>query len=362
MTARAVPHTPSTFPARNPAGASCDECWRGVSDCWSVDLVLGARTGPYSASAGLAHRRARSVPHHRGGGQCPGRLRSARFAVPLSARSGWPCSSVPPAPPGYRTRVRVLPNGEVWAGFSRVINGQEILLLSEPTRSGWSAGDTVVVEGQVIGTDPVQLSVRIRVVGVSRHRSGSGTFTDMSESRLTAPGQIRAWAYLSRAATDSARVTFSAASATIADRRRTRPEPEPEPSKTPDPTPPKPTPTADADAEADTHPDHRRRRRPSRRRRRRRPLPRRRLRRRRPDAHATPVKPTPTPTPSPTPAPPRGQAFGGNTGVPAGTQLRHDGDITVTQDGTVLSGLDIHGFVIVQGGERQDRGLDRPRR
>ena len=35
--------------------------------------------------------------------------------------------------------------------------------------------------------------------------------------------------------------------------------------------------------------------------------------------------------------------------MPAGTQLRkHYGDITVTQAGTVLSGLDIHGFVIVR--------------
>jgi len=39
----------------------------------------------------------------------------------------------------------------------------------------------------------------------------------------------------------------------------------------------------------------------------------------------------------------------GTTGVRAGSVLtRHDGDITITTDGTVLSNLDIHGFVIVR--------------
>lgn len=38
-----------------------------------------------------------------------------------------------------------------------------------------------------------------------------------------------------------------------------------------------------------------------------------------------------------------------NTGVPAGTTLRrHDGDLTITQAGTVIDGLDIHGFVRIQ--------------
>ncbi|MDO8106797.1 hypothetical protein Q6348_06250 [Isoptericola sp. b441] len=37
------------------------------------------------------------------------------------------------------------------------------------------------------------------------------------------------------------------------------------------------------------------------------------------------------------------------TGVPTGTSLtRHDGDIVVTRDGTVLDGLDVHGYVVVK--------------
>lgn len=37
------------------------------------------------------------------------------------------------------------------------------------------------------------------------------------------------------------------------------------------------------------------------------------------------------------------------TGVPSGTTLkRHDGDLVITEDGTVLDGLDIHGFVSIR--------------
>lgn len=48
-------------------------------------------------------------------------------------------------------------------------------------------------------------------------------------------------------------------------------------------------------------------------------------------------------------AAPGSKPSAGTTGVPSGTTLsRHDGDITVTQAGTVISGLDIHGFVTVK--------------
>lgn len=51
----------------------------------------------------------------------------------------------------------------------------------------------------------------------------------------------------------------------------------------------------------------------------------------------------------PPPPPPPSQPGPDNTGVPAGTVLDpYYGDITITQDGTVLDSLDIHGFVDVQ--------------
>ncbi len=64
----------------------------------------------------------------------------------------------------------------------------------------------------------------------------------------------------------------------------------------------------------------------------------------------------PTAEPSPTTAPPKdtaprpgGKPGPANTGVPAGTKLTvHNGDLTITQDGTVVDGLDIRGFVDVR--------------
>ncbi|WP_187291331.1 hypothetical protein [Cellulomonas flavigena] len=70
-----------------------------------------------------------------------------------------------------------------------------------------------------------------------------------------------------------------------------------------------------------------------------------------PTPTATP-KPTASPTPSPTSG--TGTSTGAkpgstNTGVPAGTSLtRHNGDIVVTQAGTVIENMDIHGFITVR--------------
>ncbi|MDD9205218.1 right-handed parallel beta-helix repeat-containing protein, partial [Georgenia sp. 10Sc9-8] len=44
-----------------------------------------------------------------------------------------------------------------------------------------------------------------------------------------------------------------------------------------------------------------------------------------------------------------GQPSGANTGVPAGVSLReHRGDLTITEPGTVIEGLDVHGYVRVR--------------
>ena len=59
---------------------------------------------------------------------------------------------------------------------------------------------------------------------------------------------------------------------------------------------------------------------------------------------------TPKPSPSPTTKPPgSGRPGAGNTGVPAGVTLRrHDGELVVTQPGTVIDALDIHGFLKIK--------------
>jgi hypothetical protein len=46
---------------------------------------------------------------------------------------------------------------------------------------------------------------------------------------------------------------------------------------------------------------------------------------------------------------PGGKPGPGNTGVPAGTVLtRHDGDLTITKDGTVIDALDVYGLINVR--------------
>ena len=53
-------------------------------------------------------------------------------------------------------------------------------------------------------------------------------------------------------------------------------------------------------------------------------------------------------SPSPTKRP-GGKPGAGNTGVPAGTVLtRHDGDLTITKDGTVIDALDVYGLINVR--------------
>ncbi|WP_182113260.1 hypothetical protein [Actinotalea sp. JY-7876] len=66
--------------------------------------------------------------------------------------------------------------------------------------------------------------------------------------------------------------------------------------------------------------------------------------------------PTPTPTPAPSPAPPPAvgavEPTAATTGVPDGTPLtRHDGDLVITEPGTVIDGKDIHGFVSIRAAD-----------
>jgi len=54
-------------------------------------------------------------------------------------------------------------------------------------------------------------------------------------------------------------------------------------------------------------------------------------------------------TPAAAPAGSTSKPSASTTGVPSGTSLtRHDGDLTITEAGTVIDGLDIHGFVTVR--------------
>lgn len=70
----------------------------------------------------------------------------------------------------------------------------------------------------------------------------------------------------------------------------------------------------------------------------------------RPSSEPTTPAPSPSPSPEtlpePTTAPPRTYPGPSTTGVPRGTKLtRHDGDLTITKDGTVIDALDVRGLV-----------------
>jgi hypothetical protein len=98
------------------------------------------------------------------------------------------------------------------------------------------------------------------------------------------------------------------------------PTPTAEPTPTPTPTPP-PTPTPTPPAK---------------------PTP-------TPVDEPEPEEPAATPAPTPTPEPVRGGKPGpDNTGVPAGVALQvHEGDLNISQAGTVIDGMDIRGIVRV---------------
>ena len=233
--------------------------WSGaLARCVGLLLALGlivAPTNAFSTSAGaftIAPGQSRTLEVAERAQDAYG---SVKFVVP-EQRTVWMALQfrAATATQGYRTRVRVLPNGAVWAGFSRVADGQETLLVSEPTPLTVQTGQTVVIEGKVIGTDPVELSVRVRIEGVPQE-AWQRTARDDSAARVTTPGKTRAWAYLSQAATGAARVSFSAASVTIADlpvdrRAAARTERDAGPD-----TLTEADPDDHADPEADSHPD-----------------------------------------------------------------------------------------------------------
>jgi hypothetical protein len=206
------------------------------------------------------------------GGSLTDVIGSAQFTVPAQ-RPVWLALQfrADSVQDGYRTRVRLLENGTVWVGFSRVVSGAETILSSQRTETRVRTGDQLNVEGLVQGANPVTLAVRAWVEG-QRKPGWQQTRIDRAGSRITDGGPVLVWGYLSSSADGGADIAFRNGSAAA-----------------PAPTEPANPPTGGAKPSAAT------------------------------------------------------------TGVPAGYPLvRHDGDITVTKDGTVLNGLDVHGFVTVR--------------
>jgi len=169
---------------------------------------------------------------------------------------------------------------------------------SQATGLTVAKGKTIRLQAAVAGANPVRVFVRAWKSG-SKAPAWQLAALDHTASRITSAGKTRLWVYLSGAASGSTRIAFSKVSTTA----------------TSGPAVKRFSVKTVVSVATSTTP--------------------------------TPV-PAPTPTPTPAPAP-RGKPSAASTGVKAGSHLtRHDGDITVTTDGTVLSNLDIHGFVNVR--------------
>ena len=253
---------------------------------------------------------------------------SASFNVP-EQRSTYLAVQMRSTDPGsgYRAKVRIQDAGEVSVGIVRVVGGVETTLASGSTSLAVSTGQQLRIEGVVAGTNPVRIAVRAWADGAAKP-GWQQSIADASSRRISTPGIVRLWGYLSASAALSATVPFSNASTSTVVR-----PPAPTLTTPPDddPAPGQPSPAPSAS-----------------------PTP-------APSASPSPApSAVPSPDPSPSPAPPTGgqpssppkdpvKPSASTTGVPAGTKLtRYDGDLTITTPGTVISGLDIHGFVTVK--------------
>ena len=260
----------------------------------AASLVVAVAT-PLTAASSDAAPNSRGTmalrPGHRASTAVSGPVRDveavADFTVPRLPNSGGTYLGLGlrrSGDHGYRARAKVTPNGRVTVQVLRVRRGRGTKLAAAVTPTVLRPGQTLRLRTKIRGASSVRVDVRAWQVGEATPRV-QGVVVDRSRARLTNRGRVRVVGYQGHRAARTTVPYHRLIVRTVA-RRSTVPVPPP-------------TPTT--------------------------PAPR-------------PV--TPAPWTRPTAA---------NTGVPSGTALtRHDGDIVVTKDGTVLDSLDVHGFVIVK--------------
>ncbi len=110
---------------------------------------------------------------------------------------------------GYRTKVSIAANGTLTVSLSRVAGGVETAF-GTPVNTGITVkpGETIRLQGLVAGLDPVITYVRA-------WKSGAATpnwqlaATDYTAARITTAGATRLWGYLSATAASATTVSFS---------------------------------------------------------------------------------------------------------------------------------------------------------
>lgn len=218
----------------------------------------------------------------------------------------------------YRAKVRLLPNRTMSLQIVRVNGGKETYLAGRTLPYTYRVNQRIFIQSQIGGISPVMLKARAWPGGTTSPEWQSAA-VDSSTSRHTAGAPIRFWAFLSSKASSAERVPFSdlgGKAMSVTPIVPTTPAPAPTPTAAPTTPAPAPTPKPTT-------------------------------------APTTPAPTTPAPTTAPTTHPTAGASAGkpsaSSVGVPAGVTLkRHDGNLTITQDGTRINGLDIHGFVDVK--------------
>lgn len=260
----------------------------------------------------------------------------------------------------YRSRVLVLADGTRRVGITRVTKGKEVVLSSRTLSGKVKAGQTIWIEGSVSGSRAVSLAVRTWRAGTAKPK-WQQAHIDSSSARISRPGKVRGWYYLSnkapkavtaryrtltvvnRAVVPTTRIVSGAAHGSTTTSTRSRFT---FTSSTRDATFQCRVDRGSfractsgitlSDLSLGKHVFEVRSR-----------------------SYRGIVDPTPetryftvrsaTSTPKPPPVIDEARPTASNTGVPAGTKLTvHRGDIVVTKDGTRLDRMDVHGFVVVR--------------
>ncbi len=238
---------------------------------------------------------------------------------------------------GYRAVIEVAQDGSVSASFARVLKSKATLLGSrQPLGILVSPGEKLRIEGTVAAKSEVRMYLRTWIAGTAKPSAWQLKRTDSSAQRIKTKGTVYAWASSPiRASVSYKKFKVKGYSLAKAEAVGVRPPatasalpPTPSPAAT---SAPVQTPSAVAAAKPST------------------PAP------STPAPSASAKSPSPSPTKStaaPSPAAPvltATASTANSAGVPKGASLQKvTGDIRIREPGTVLSNLDIHGYVSVE--------------
>jgi RNA polymerase sigma factor (sigma-70 family) len=204
---------PPTPPAPVPVQIVSDTFARAVSNGWGRAGQGGAYTllGGATASVGGGAARAVDIPS---GHRLEGALTTIRSAdtrvraafrvprIPTTGNGIWLDLGVRAVSPGqrYYVKVRVAPGGRVYLSFSRLDNISTEVILDPEVDTGvrLTAGQVIHVEADVVGSGTIRFAGKVWT-GANPPSTWQATASDSSAQRLSAPGYLSVYLYVSRA-------------------------------------------------------------------------------------------------------------------------------------------------------------------